>query len=571
MVAKNKFMHATFLLHPYHAFNYIQEAYNNTQYYQDCAAWGAGLVPGSPVQTPATADDYYRWNDAYLRSTDFTSDMMDLIGETGAGWLKVSLKPRYMDRLMMLIAPGGVNTAPAHVLTDAEVSDAGWDALDVIVQKCRKYGMHVLFCLHYPYIENVDDSSYGYLPTYYYQPLCTHLANRYVGYADIITVCPQEEITSFYSGFFDTVEFMTLVYDTFKGVSSDYKILSPSVLSVSQAYTLLGDLNAGGAINDFDYFGISNIFAPSDVLSVTSELDTYGRTDALLFIPEANILFDETSEQSAAKYMSQHENFKDHARVAVYGYWRFDESDMPIPGTAPNLIDATYTNIGANSYYGPSGMLQLDKFPDLVEWYAPRQACFAMGFMPSNLRSVKRTVAAGLDDCYYQAIGDGFVNNSSSVYVGSYLSNPMSCWFRFLDIAIPRGARVVSAWMTVRGNGNETGDSAIYESQCIDEDNTADFTNNPVTRDLTTGKGPLLKVRGNYTTNYKKWSIDVTIPVAEVLGRSGWASGNALAVVLNPNPTNQVSKYFSIRAYESGSDMAYIEIRYKLPKKAHGG
>lgn len=165
-------------------------------------------------------------------------------------------------------------------------------------------------------------------------------------------------------------------------------------------------------------------------------------------------------------------------------------------------------------------------------------------------RVVKSVVASG-DDAYQTGVT---VNTSATAM---YLSaNGDIIGLRFTNITIPVGATVTLA--RVRGHF-QTG-TANLRIHCEAADNAVGFT----TASNNIGARPK-------TTAYTAWNAavtggqqdtpDITAAVQEVADRGGWASGNALVVLLQ----NQAAAGLTLLSYDGGAVIPRLTIEYTIP------
>lgn len=106
--------------------------------------------------------------------------------------------------------------------------------------------------------------------------------------------------------------------------------------------------------------------------------------------------------------------------------------------------------------------------------------------------------------------------------------------FRFPNVTIPNGATITSAVInfTARSNFSMTAGITV-DIYCENVDNSADFatTADVVDRARTTATAAW-SAPNTGTTDVAVNSADFTTAVKEVVDRAGWASGNALMVLL---------------------------------------
>lgn len=155
---------------------------------------------------------------------------------------------------------------------------------------------------------------------------------------------------------------------------------------------------------------------------------------------------------------------------------------------------------------------------------------------------------------------DGY-EYSASVYIsqvwgGSYSGSALYGFFRFLNVTVPQGATVSSATLTlniisVAGTPNTT----LYG---VDADNAAAFAdpgNLPSAATKTTASAdPDPAATGTKV-------ITITTIVQEIVDRAGWASGNAMAFVVDVHAGG--TNYWLAEDYEdAGTAEATLDITY---------
>jgi len=106
---------------------------------------------------------------------------------------------------------------------------------------------------------------------------------------------------------------------------------------------------------------------------------------------------------------------------------------------------------------------------------------------------------------------------------------------RFINVGLAKNQGIVSATWIINGvnvTGNQTIRHRLYG---IDEDNTANFSDNPFGRSKTTASDNF-----GYTCGSAPATINVGVTgiVQEIIGRNGWSSGNAMGFILKAEGTN---------------------------------
>jgi hypothetical protein len=143
-------------------------------------------------------------------------------------------------------------------------------------------------------------------------------------------------------------------------------------------------------------------------------------------------------------------------------------------------------------------------------------------------------IAAGGDD----GQNEGTAWQATAVQVGNIGGTIVSAGMRWLNVTVPNGATISSATVTLIPRNAVTGTITNVHGTFfgVDEDNVAQFS-----------EGGIEAISGGFTptsasSNFDPtiWTVDdpdeqvydVTAIVAEIVARGGWASGNALAIVL---------------------------------------
>lgn len=179
-------------------------------------------------------------------------------------------------------------------------------------------------------------------------------------------------------------------------------------------------------------------------------------------------------------------------------------------------------------------------------------------------------IGAGTDDCYETSSGSVYNDNNALMYIGavSLPSFVYDSYFRYSDLCIPSNSIISSAVLNLfmKRYGGLAATSHKYNISCLDVDNRATFSSTD-------------KPSQNVTTeNYTNWEFsqfvsdgsfswrtapDISSSIQEVVNRTGWYSGNALAVAIKDNSSNQ---YCQLYSYDNNPAFAtWIKIIYTAP------
>lgn len=134
------------------------------------------------------------------------------------------------------------------------------------------------------------------------------------------------------------------------------------------------------------------------------------------------------------------------------------------------------------------------------------------------------------------------------------------------SVTIPAGATVSSATLYYKPY-NTTHDSPKANWYCQAADSAAAFaaTASNITSRARTTAYTLDQGTDIGTGTWR--TVNITAPVAEVLGRTGWASGNGLALI---GDAIDAAGDLWVRSYDDGGDVWYVEINYTV-SSSHSG
>jgi hypothetical protein len=161
--------------------------------------------------------------------------------------------------------------------------------------------------------------------------------------------------------------------------------------------------------------------------------------------------------------------------------------------------------------------------------------------------TVNYNITATGDDGYQEGGGSYF--STGQIYLGKSGSSSVEAGLRFLSVAVPAGATINSATLTLIGrsvSGTVTNvHGTIYGD---DVDSAAAWSNSslPTTITQTTASAAVNPSAWADGTSY---GYDVTSIVAEIVARAGWATGNNIRFGIRDN-SSTASNF--IRAYDYG-------------------
>jgi len=188
-------------------------------------------------------------------------------------------------------------------------------------------------------------------------------------------------------------------------------------------------------------------------------------------------------------------------------------------------------------------------------------------------------------DRYYDS-GMGqwvFSNSNNYTKIGSdnqgMGAEPITCYFRFLDVDIPASATINSAKLQYKLHANYS--SSSKSCRIYADARTASSA-------AITSDGNLTGAQGDMTTDYATWNIatsssssfldsaDFTDVIDEIINTGGWdASTNNITILLtNPTEADMMDAWeLQIKAHEvsSGADAPKLVIEYTADAAAQTG
>ena len=198
------------------------------------------------------------------------------------------------------------------------------------------------------------------------------------------------------------------------------------------------------------------------------------------------------------------------------------------------------------------------------------------------MASLTVQVEANADDGY--RVGDGFGSftfDNSAAYVSIGALNPgggssdTDCYFRFLSVAIPKGSTILTAKLQYKLHENYSVSSKTCDIHAEDADSAGAIANDSA---MTTSQAAKTSAKTTWTLATSSSSdfldsADFAAVIAEVIARSGWASGNNITIhLLNPTDAGMSEdREMKIKSHDSaGADAAKLVVTYTPPPKAGG-
>jgi len=200
------------------------------------------------------------------------------------------------------------------------------------------------------------------------------------------------------------------------------------------------------------------------------------------------------------------------------------------------------------------------------------------------MATVTIQVEANADDGerYYDSGMDEWVFSNSGNYVRTGSINEgmgafdLNCYFRFLSVGIPAGSTILTAKLQYKLNTSYSTSSKTCDIHAEDTDNAGAIANDSA---MTTSQAAATSAKTTWnlatssSTSFLD-SDDFAAVIAEVVARSGWASGQNITIhLLNPTDAGMMSgNEMRIKTHEvsSGADAVKLVVTYTAAPKAGG-
>ncbi len=182
------------------------------------------------------------------------------------------------------------------------------------------------------------------------------------------------------------------------------------------------------------------------------------------------------------------------------------------------------------------------------------------------MSSFSGSVASGANDALDKDDGSSFTSSGTTAdVISSTTSSTRSdAGFRFQNVTIPQGATISAATIQVWLNNGTKNNNVLAHLFCEAVDNSVDFTTTAhVSSRSRTSASAAWSATGLSPAGLIT-SPDISAAVQEVINRAGWASGNALTVLLCGD-NSATSRTLRITTYDGASaDAAVLSITYSV-------
>lgn len=166
-------------------------------------------------------------------------------------------------------------------------------------------------------------------------------------------------------------------------------------------------------------------------------------------------------------------------------------------------------------------------------------------------------VQAGADDGYWAGAWD---NTPTSNGIGkSFLGGDNYSAWRFNNVTINQGTTITSAYLKIKADETKS-DNITFYIKGIDEDDTANFSSDPISRSTTSAQVSW-NINGQ-TAETEYTSPDIKTVIQEIIDRGGWSNGNDLGLITVDNGTSndKIGRFYSYDG--STTKCALLEINY---------
>lgn len=173
--------------------------------------------------------------------------------------------------------------------------------------------------------------------------------------------------------------------------------------------------------------------------------------------------------------------------------------------------------------------------------------------------SITEEIAANADDGYESNSANWFFAYDAN-QIGRQAATVAHAGLRWQTLAIPNTATVSAATLTVRATVRSGTPAFRVYADDVDDAVAWSANNRPsgITKTTAYADGTVTAVGAGKT-------VAITAPIAEVIARSGWASGNDLRVAVL-NRATAAPNYVFIEDYQAaGTDEPQLDITYTVP------
>lgn len=178
------------------------------------------------------------------------------------------------------------------------------------------------------------------------------------------------------------------------------------------------------------------------------------------------------------------------------------------------------------------------------------------------MTSLNLQVGASGDDGWDR--GTSFTNNDNAQAMGDFFGVTEN-FQRFTNVTVPVGATITAASLVFNSRDDSGGTGFHVKIRGVAADNPSAPTNHAGFTGLSLTTAGVDWDNPTFTGDVT--SPDIASVIQEIVSRPGWASGNALIVVIKDDGSGSGS-YRNGNSYDQGSSVApKLDITYTVPRK----
>jgi len=174
-------------------------------------------------------------------------------------------------------------------------------------------------------------------------------------------------------------------------------------------------------------------------------------------------------------------------------------------------------------------------------------------------------------DTYYPAVSadDGlwysgsFVNDGDYLMFGNYTTTSMRSFINFIGPAVPAGATIVSAILTLISMYTEGSGNIDITVRGVDIDNAVNPTSEAEADALTPTDANIVWDVANWTVNIAYAAPDLKTIIQEIVDRPGWEAGNNIMITLKGGIGSYNVRRPDAIDHEGGSSRAELYVSWK--------
>jgi len=208
-----------------------------------------------------------------------------------------------------------------------------------------------------------------------------------------------------------------------------------------------------------------------------------------------------------------------------------------------NAMAFTFKRVGTDT--GERDVRAYDTYQNNNTSFASPVATLVVTYNPIITdNQVLSRVSAGTDDAEERVSGGNMSLADTSLQLIRSGSNDQKVGLRFQNVIVPKNATITSARLEfVVSTGNSTSTSLTIRGQNSDSVATFTTASGNISSRPTTAASVAWSNIASTSDNQKLISPDLSTVVQEIVNRPGWASGNAMGIIISGSGTRNVKSY----------------------------